>query len=166
MLKRLIPALLGLALAQTAAASPELAEVWGTKAGDLHAQSAVLRDANDAHLPQNYVRELERFAITATRLGTWNDEQGGAADLGCIFRGMAEEAELQLMALEDAKGPAARDVAFNRLVSMFDDAQVISKAAVLAARGESAQTPARTADDSIPQPCPANSAVLEALLND
>ena len=68
------------------------------------------------------------------KLGTWSDTQAGAADFGCIFRGMAEEADKQLFELEIARTPKAKRAALSRLIAMFDDAQSIAAAASHAAR--------------------------------
>ena len=121
MLKRLIVPIALAALALPAAASPELAESWGARAAALYTESVgyldTARTGEAPALPDHYLIDLERFSATATRLGTWNDQVSGAKDLGCIFRGMAEEAEVQLTALEAAKSADASETALKRLAT-------------------------------------------------
>ncbi|MEZ5955397.1 MAG: hypothetical protein R3C13_13960 [Hyphomonas sp.] len=160
MLKRLIVPIALAALALPAAASPELAESWGARAAALYTESVgyldTARTGEAPTLPDHYLIDLERFSATATRLGTWNDQVSGAKDLGCIFRGMAEEAEVQLTALEAAKSADASETALKRLVTLFDDAQEISVAAAWAARHDG-QMP--DGSDGVPAACPANPAM-------
>lgn len=162
MLKQCVVALALISAAPVAAASPELAEAWGVKASKLYSDTVELLDAakrGDAPaLTPEYVSDLERFSLTATRLGSWNDTAKGAADFGCIFRGMAQETELQLIEIEDAEDAGERAPALQRLVRMLDDAQMIASAAAYSARhGKSAQT------DQGPRACPANPAMIETL---
>lgn len=164
-MKRFILCVCTFLLPLSAAASPELAEEWGVKAGTLYNQSVELiqtlnRDG-EITLGDNYITDLERFALTATRLGSWNDERTGARDLGCIFRGMAEEAERQLDVLETPEADGAQAAALRRLVTMFDDAQTIAAAAASAARAGITETPANASEYS----CPANRAFLEQFSN-
>ncbi|MCA8902617.1 MAG: hypothetical protein KDA53_15360 [Hyphomonas sp.] len=164
MLKRLLAPLALAALALPASASPELAELWGVKAAGLYSDTVVLLDeARTGAAPaleDGYIIDLERFAVTATRLGSWNDQVSGAKDLGCIFRGMAEEAEIQLGALEGARSVRDRESALRRLVTLFDDAQDISAAAAWAAR-HGGQLP--NANDGAPAACPANPAMASRI---
>lgn len=162
MLKHAFVALMLASSVTPAFASPELAEAWGVKASSLYGETVALLDAAKAGetpaLTDDYVSELERFAVTAHRLGTWNDTVKGAGDFGCIFRGMSEEAELQLSTIETAVAASERAPALKRLVAMFDDAQIISAAAAHAARnGKSART------DDGPRACPANPAMMDHL---
>ena len=131
-MKRLIASLILSALPFTAAASPELARDWGTKASALYEDTVELLES-DASIPDSYETEIGRFALTAGRLGSWIDGSGGPTDLGCIFRGMAEEGETQLMALESAETPGGREDSLKRLASMFSDAEAIAAAAALSA---------------------------------
>ena len=138
MLKRIVLSFALLSMAQLAHASPETAENWGERAEHLHITTLNMLNAVEAGQPTNlnaiYIDELTRFAITAGRLAIWVDETGGAKDFGCIYRGMAEEAELQLYALEDAPADAAAITALNRIASMLADAQMIAIASAHAAR--------------------------------
>ena len=129
---------LSMAIAPMANASPELAEQFGVKAQGLYIEtvevSGVLLNDTSAELSDDYINELAVFAGTALKLGQWSDSQAGASDFGCIFRGMAEEADKQLFELEIARTPAAKRDALKRLIAMFDDAQSIAAAASHAAR--------------------------------
>lgn len=116
--------------AQPAAASPELAEAWGEKAGELYQTALALRDG--AGETAGFEAEIARFSVTASRLAGWIDHEGGPADLGCIFRGMAAEAESQLEALDAGKTA----VALERLTLMFSDAELVSAAAIQAVSRE------------------------------
>lgn len=136
-MKRLLLALL-LLLAPEAGASPELADQFGLKASGLYedtvAAANALRSGGDADLLEDYIDELSVFAGTALKLGSWSDAQAGASDFGCIFRGMAEEADVQLLVLETASTASEKRTALSRLIAMFDDAQSIAAAASHAAR--------------------------------
>lgn len=163
MLKHLISLLLFASMAPVALASPDLAETWGAKAGDLYSSTLVMLDAGKSNgLTDDYIVGVERFALTATRLGTWNDDSHGPADFGCIFRGMAEDAEHQLDALETTSSATDREAALKRLIGMFDDAQAISAAAAHAAR-YGAAIPAA---DGAPTMCAANPAFKDKLLSE
>lgn len=115
-----------LAVSLQAAASPELAGEWGQKAARLHQQTVAMRAGAPA--PDGFEDELARFSVTSARLASWIDSQEGPADLGCIFRGMAGEAEAQLVALESG----GRAGALDRLIAMFSDAELVSAAAIRA----------------------------------
>ena len=136
-MKRLIIAL-ALLGAPHAAASPELADQFGVKAKGLYQETVelanVLRSGDESDLSDVYVSDLSVFAGTALKLGTWSDSQAGASDFGCIFRGMAEEVDVQLAELESAASPVEKSAALSRLIAMFDDAQSIAAAASHAAR--------------------------------
>lgn len=136
-MKRLIFAL-SILVAPMANASPELADQFGVKAQGLYVEtvevSGVLLNEADAELSEAYIDDLAVFAGTAIKLGQWSDSQAGASDFGCIFRGMAEEADQQLFQLEIARTPNAKREALQRLIAMFDDAQSIAAAASHAAR--------------------------------
>ena len=157
MMKRvLIPFTFAL-LAGPAAASPELAELWGAKAATLSAQSADLLDAaRHGRMPaldEDYVIELERFALNATRLGMWSDASGGPAALGCTFRSLGAEAESELDALEAADTARSTETALSQLMTLFDSAQDLSTAAAWAARHHSTQPETASAANS-PDACP------------
>ncbi len=138
MLKHTLFALvLGLATA-TASASPETAENWGVQASKIYDDAASMItgiDQNSFHgLAPDFEDRLIRFASTASYLGGWTDETQNAPDLGCIFRGMAEESELQLIALENAQSAKEMKAALGRIATMADDAQSIAVASAHAGR--------------------------------
>lgn len=137
-MKRILAVLALLTVPFHAAASPELAGDWGIKAGDLRQETASLIESIDrsgkAEIPQAFEVEIERFSYAATRLGQWVDGNDGPSDLGCIFRGMAEEGVVQLDALDTADTARAKRDSLVRLASMFSDAEVIAVAASGAAR--------------------------------
>ncbi len=141
-----LPAAILLA-ASAAHASPELAEAWGAKAVDLSEETsdmiAALETGEDIVPDPDYTEGMARFSATASRLGVWSETSGAGADFGCIYRGMAEEAEVQLTVLES--GGDIRDVyaSLIRLAALFDDAQAIAVASAHAARrGRSSATDA------------------------
>lgn len=154
MLKRLSVALACAAAGPLALASPDLAETWGAKAGELQGYTIVLLDtgADDTRDGRRgeYADALGGFAVNAVRLGDWSDEASVAAGFGCIFRSMAEEADLQLTQLQQATGPKQREAALTRLIILFDRAQALSEAAAYAAKDNEATTPGTGT-----VPCPA-----------
>lgn len=143
---------LGLAV-PTAHASPELANQWAAQAGQLYTvtldQMQSLERKGYRHAPNTYETDLARFGATAGRLAAWNDDTSGAADLGCIFRGIAEDVDHQIEALETANSDHARRTALTRIARLLNDAQDIGPAAAYAA------THPKDAG-AAPQSCPAN----------
>lgn len=125
MLKRILTAAALICCPLSASADADLANAWGFKAGTLYAVTIDALEGED--IPASFEDDLMRFAVTSDRLGGWIDETGGPSDLGCIFRGMAEEAELQLGMLEQ---PGTRDSALRRLATLFYDAEGMATAAV------------------------------------
>ena len=125
-------------MAGSASASPELAELWGAKAAALAGESAPLLDtARQGRLPvldEDYVIEVERFAFNAARLGNWTVQAGVPAAIGCSFRSLGEEAEIELEALEGARSARASAEALNGLMRLFEDARTLSTAAAWTAR--------------------------------
>lgn len=75
------------------------------------------------------VSDLQRFAMAATRLSLEIDQRGGPTDLRCIFRGMAEETDVQLKAVSAASTGTAQSAALLRLSHMLKDAVEIAPAA-------------------------------------
>lgn len=160
-MKRLMLAL-ALLIAPAANASPELAETWGAKASMLYQDTAEMLDTLQAgyamSTPTAYEDGLVQFAVTASRLGQWIDQGEGPSDLGCIFRGMAEEAEIQLEALETADDFSTRRDALKRLVVLLDDAQAIAVASAHSMRTGSMR------DTNMAGSCPASAVVMHAAL--
>lgn len=152
--------LITLTLASPAQASPETAEDWGIKASALYRATADLlsavKDNRKIDLPSDYTADLARFSVIAGRLAVWVDTSGGAKDFGCIYRGMAEEAEVQLDALEMAVTQAQATAALTRLASLLDDAQSIAVATVHAARTGTSAAPSGH--------CPASTLALDTYL--
>lgn len=148
-MKRLAIVFMCLVVAPMASASSDLAQSWAAKAGDLYLQTTAQMQANTAPLSDDYVTELERFAYTASQLAVWNDKDGGAKDLGCIFRGIAEDVEVQLDLLIQAPTAREQQNALKRLTALLDDAQQIGPAAAAAAERGSSNAEA-------PAACPAN----------
>ena len=150
MLKRLTLSLAVLVLSTgfalgPAHASPETAEHWGAQAQKLYKATAqLLSDLNTGRtdgLEEDYLDGLADFSVTAGRLAVWVDTSGGAKDFGCIYRGMAEEAELQLDALETASDKTEAHTALTRIATMLDDAQSIAVASAHAARSGTSTAP-------------------------
>ena len=165
MLKRFTICLAGclssmLAFASSANATPEAAEDWGARAGSLYTITAqLLSSADTAHntdLEAEYIEGLTQFSTIAGRLTVWVDTTGGASDFGCIYRGMAEEAETQLIALETAHTTADAKAALTRIATLLDDAQSIAVTSAHAVR-----TGTTTATTSH---CPASALPLDSYL--
>ena len=163
-MKRLVLAIAAAILPFTASASPQLASDWGIKASGLHDATVNLIAAMDASgqsdIPADYEIEIERFAMAATRLGHWIDGNKGPSDLGCIFRGMAEEGEVQLDALNDAGNAADKRRSLVRLATMFSDAEAIAVAAIHAADHDTPAAPA-----GLEASCPVSGAAVRAALD-
>lgn len=114
---------------QTAAASPALARSWSDEAADLQSQ---LHEMDNHVMPDDLRFRLERFGRTATRLSTSGSEETPLPeDLGCIFRGMAEETDVQLTAFANASTGDDRQAAEERLDKMLEDAISVGEAAAL-----------------------------------
>ncbi len=147
-----------------ALASPELAEEWGSRAASLYDETedmlATSRAGYISNTSDAFVEKLASFSVTASRLGSWIDRGEGPSDYGCIFRGMAEEAELQLVILEDTSDFTARHQALKRLATLLDDAQSIAVASAYSVRtGSNAATNA-------PASCLANLASIDQYLTE
>lgn len=162
-MKRILVILAALAAPLYAAASPGLAGDWGIKASGLYEETAELIAELDtdaqASIPQSYEIEIERFAVAASQLGSWVDGNDGPSDLGCIFRGMAEEGSVQLEALEQAETPSQTRASLVRLATMFSDAEVIAIAAIHA---DDHETPAVSSNR---MSCPVNADMARAALD-
>ena len=132
----------------TASASPELAADWGRRAAGLYDVTVAMREGAPGR--DSYREELARFSVASSRLAGWIDDESGPGDLACIFRGMAQEAETQLHALE------AGDVAeaLERLTLMFSDAEMVSAAAIRAMRRDHAPARDDAGSDAAAATCP------------
>lgn len=155
MLKHICIAAALMLAAGSASASPELAELWGAKATALAGDSAPMLDtARQGRMPtldEDYVIELERFALNATRLGDWTQQSGIPAAIGCSFRNVAEDAEIGLEALEYARSARDSAEALDGLISLFADARNLSAAAAWSARHATGHPAAVGAPVACPQ---------------
>lgn len=163
-MKRLILFVIALFLMTApAAADRELALKWGADAAHLYGQVDTALDARRSgrHYTSGpstrFVQDVVRFAITAERLGMWIDQSEETRDFGCIFRGMAEEADLQLERFEMAASPDEEAEALLRLIALFDDAQSIAVAAVSVAENEDLEMASMTSHTT----CRANPLAVE-----
>ena len=158
MLKRLClgAVLCGLAVAPLAHSDADLARDWSAAAGQLYGETVQLLDGDT--IPDHYESDVARFSLSATRLARWVETEGGPHDLACIFRGMADEAELQLNALEGDTRPHA---ALMRLAVMFHDAEGIALAAISATERD-----AQTVSASDASSCAANPGAVRQYLTE
>ncbi len=143
-------------------ASPDLARLWGQSAETLYQHTMDLHEGLDRGQPvavsDRYGLDLFRFGRTAALLAQWIDTTHGPADLGCIFRGMSEDATAQLSVLETAPSPGAQRAALDRLTTLFADAQMIAQAAQKRAPAPSISAAPQTAT------CPADGGALLDIL--
>jgi len=162
-MKRLIAAFVLFAAPLSAQASPQLASEWGHRAANLHAETTDLITAIDTgaqlDVTLQFLIDIERFSSTATKLGTWIDTSEGAQDLGCIFRGMAAEGQLQLETLDTAADLTKSREALRRLATMFADAELIALASTRRSAMPNSATTAQA------QSCPASAASAFAALH-
>ncbi|MEL6955361.1 MAG: hypothetical protein AAFO88_01840 [Pseudomonadota bacterium] len=122
MMKSVLAAL-ALALAGPLAhADQDLAREWSRTAAQLsgEVQEALSGEPLGAQIED----ELAKFSVTAARLA----HQSEAEDLACIFRGMAEDTEVQLDRLSQSD---ERLSALRRLATLLHDAEAIGLAASL-----------------------------------
>ena len=128
------------AIAALMSTSPAMADahdarVFGVTAAEL------LKTAQEAQsLAQNYpsldapelsnqfITELQRFGISAARLSREIKDINGPADFQCIFKGMAKETGDQLSAISIAETGADQADALKRIITMLDDAIMVSEA--------------------------------------
>lgn len=107
-----------------AAADETVSREWSRQAAHL---SEDIRGALEgAPLEADVENEIMMFAATAERLARDMTRLEEAEDLVCIFRGMAEEADLQLRLLHM---PGMRQDALRRLATLMHDAERIGLAA-------------------------------------
>lgn len=120
----------GALAALPALANPTLARSWSDEAKVLEARINTLPDGN---LPEDLKSDIQRFGRIAGRLAdSGSAENPLPHDLGCIFRGMKEETDLQLSHLKPDAAPDEVSAARVRLTKMFDDAVDVGQSAALA----------------------------------
>lgn len=73
-----------------------------------------------------FLSDMEAFSLAAMRLSRIIDETDGPADLGCIFRGMSEDAEARLAAIDNATTGSQRSRAYIDIVDLMRDAVQIA----------------------------------------
>jgi hypothetical protein len=130
-----------------AGAETQLATDWSRAASMLSAEVHLALDGDP--LSPAAEHDLARFAVNAERLANEMSAKAGAEDLGCIFRGMAEEADLQLRLLHM---PGQRQQALRRLATLLHDAEAIG----LAASHLSGRQAVLDTHSGDPASCPAN----------
>lgn len=82
-------------------------------------------------LDPHVVADLQKLAVNASQLSIRIDAGGGPTDLRCIFRGMAEETDVQLKAAAAAPTNTVQADALARISHMLDDAVLIAPAVKL-----------------------------------
>ena len=116
-------------LTPMAQANPSLARDWAEESKELNAE---MSHGEETALSPELVFRLQRFGRTASRLAISGSETTPLPhDLGCIFRGMAEETTVQLSAMDDAENTSDVQAARARIVHMLDDAEMVGEAAAL-----------------------------------
>ncbi len=158
-MKRLSICLLLLALPAPAFATPERALALSNEAAALQAETLALNATGD--MPDAFTQAVDRFAITATALGGWNDAHDGPVDLGCIFRGLSEDALRQRALIAAPKSKAARADSVRRLAALFEDAHLIAADAARSWR----EANLGRAEDEPPLACSADPDAALALLS-
>lgn len=86
-------------------------------------------------LSSEFIIDLQRLGISAARLSREIREINGPEDFQCIFRGMAKETGDQLNAISNAATGADQADALKRIISMLDDAIMVSEATALTFEG-------------------------------
>ncbi|MCR9269195.1 MAG: hypothetical protein NXH72_04315 [Hyphomonadaceae bacterium] len=132
-MKRLLACLFIAAAPLSAHASSDLARQWGHEASRLSVETTSFIYALDmgetAEISDSFALDVYRFGRTSADLAKWIDAANGPNDLGCIFRGMANESEDQLIALDSKHDALQRRESLRRLAAMFADAEMIAIAA-------------------------------------
>lgn len=120
----------GALLAPIALANPTLARSWSDEAKVLEAR---INTSPDGNLPDDLKSDIQRFGRVAGRLANAGSAENPLPhDLGCIFRGMKEETDLQLSHLQPDASADEVTAARVRLSKMFDDAVDVGQSAALA----------------------------------
>ncbi|MHA6289091.1 hypothetical protein [Maricaulis sp. CAU 1757] len=136
-MSRLLTSLaLAAALTAPALAGPgqELADLAADIEQEAQGRAAQARARPAAPAPEMapgdpLVAQLEQFTVQAVLLGRAVDDAGGPEDLGCIFRGMAADADARLRAVSDAEDGAAEARAYDAIVTLMGQAVQLAPAA-------------------------------------
>ena len=138
MLKHALLAITVAASPLSAAASTHLTEQWGERATNLHDQTMSLLYEIDAGLVPNlsddYLIEIERFALTADRLGNWVQASGKSAEYVCLFRHLSQTGISQLDILDAGASQLETQRALTELALMFAHAERLASASSRASR--------------------------------
>lgn len=111
-------------------ANPTLARSWSDEAKLLEAR---INTSPAGNLPEDLKSDIQRFGRIAGRLANSGSAENPLPhDLGCIFRGMKEETDLQLSHLKPDASADEVSAARVRLTKMFDDAVDVGQSAALA----------------------------------
>ncbi len=98
-------------------------------AKDAEARAQAYPSLDAPVISDDFIVYMQRFGLSASRLSNVMERANGPVDMQCIFRGMAKETGDQLLAISRAKTGFEQAEALNRIVSMLDDAALVSKAA-------------------------------------
>lgn len=132
-MKRLFISCILSLLPLSAHASTDLAQQWGQEASRLSIETVDMMLAmdlgEDIILTDEFALDVYRFGRTSADLAVWIDDTNGPNDMGCIFRGMAVESEVQLQTLETSAATEPQRESLRRLASVFADAEMIAIAA-------------------------------------
>ncbi len=130
MMKHVFAALAICALPFSASASSHLAEEWGHRATDLYDRTAIMLHQIDhgvmPEVTEDYLIELERFSLTAGRLGDWIQTSGKSAEYACLYRSLAQTGVSQLDVLDAGSTPIEMRSALSELALMFADAERVA----------------------------------------
>ena len=140
-------------LASTAQAGPgsdfaEFAQRLGAEA-TVRSRDAAQRPAAPAtplDIEDPYSFELDQFAAEALMLSRQIDAAGGPVDLRCIFRGMSQDTESRIEAINSAETAAEQAHIYAGLADLMRDAAEIAPAV---------DTDADLSNLNLPASCPA-----------
>jgi hypothetical protein len=97
-----------------------------TQSAALKASAHPFASPDGYALSSKFSKNISDFSTLATDLVIHLDAKGGPKDLRCIYRGMAEDAKLQLLALQNAKNAGAQAVILNEMSALFSDASAVT----------------------------------------
>jgi hypothetical protein len=132
--RQMMIALAGLAVTAPAAYAGPGADLAAT-ADELRARAQSRAEIAALHpaapvAPLDYedplLADLETFAAAAMRLSRTIEETDGPGDLSCIFRGMSEDAEARLAAIDDSTTGSTRSRVYIEIAELMRDAAEIA----------------------------------------